>query len=156
MSGMFFSNRAAALNAGSLALLDTASVAMKGVAVAVSLAYIGEELVLDPTNEEESKAGSRFVFAWAFGSGMATEAKGDMELDNEDAEAEIVWTETEGDFTRKEVSVQMPYGSAETGEWAATDTQFEKAMQRGQAAAREVLQFFRETLKDHLASRLQR
>lgn len=80
---------------------------MRGIAIAVSLAYLGEEggLVIDPTNVEESKAESRFVFAWAFGSGMSTEEKGDMEVDDEDIEAEIVWTETEGDFTRDQVSL---------------------------------------------------
>jgi exosome complex component RRP46 len=110
MSGMHFSSRAAALNAGSLALLNTATVAMRAVAIAVSLAYVDGELLLDPTAEEEERAQSRFVFGWAFGSGISTvgaEAPGasEMGVDGDKLdEAEIIWTESEGEFTKDQVS----------------------------------------------------
>lgn len=100
---MYFSAKATALNAASLALLDTASVAMRAVPIAVSLAQTRDGLVLDPTREEEDEAISRFVFAWAFGSGISSETSGDMDVDDQ-VESELVWAESEGSFSRTEVS----------------------------------------------------
>jgi ribonuclease PH len=89
----------------SLAALDAGSVAMRGVAVGVSLAYLprGEEseLVLDPTSEEEARATSRHGFAWAFGVDLSA-----AETEDSESEAELVWIESEGRFTRLEVSFE--------------------------------------------------
>ncbi len=74
-------------------------------------------LILDPTAEEEGRARSRYVFAWAFGVGISTTGAredGAMEVDVEPeegqgGEAELVWAESEGDFTRHEVSSASLY-----------------------------------------------
>jgi exosome complex component RRP46 len=107
---MPFSSRAASINAAALAALDAGSVAMRGVPVGVALAYIpaesGEDavLVLDPTPEEEARATSRYGFGWAFGVGLSAIPHGGMDMDGEEGEAELVWVESEGQFTRSEVS----------------------------------------------------
>jgi exosome complex component RRP46 len=109
-SGIPFSSRAASINAAALAALDAGSVAMRGVPIGVALAYIpaesGEEagLVLDPTPEEEARATSRYGFGWAFGVGLSATPHGGMDMDGEEGEAELVWVESEGQFTRSEVS----------------------------------------------------
>jgi exosome complex component RRP46 len=105
-----FAARAAALNAATLALLDAGSVGMRGVAVAVALAGVEGGLVLDPSGVEEGKARSRYVFGWGFGKGLGMEGEEGvkMEVDGDDAvrtnDAELVWAEGEGEFTKEEVS----------------------------------------------------
>ena len=75
---------------------------MKGVPIAVSLAYT-PELILDPTGKEETMATSRHAFAWAFGGG----------LNAEEGDTELVWAESEGDFTKAQVRslVDVAYDS---------------------------------------------
>lgn len=155
MSGMYFSTRAAALNAGSLALLNTAAVAMRAVAIAVSLAFVDGELLLDPTAEEEDRAQSRFVFGWAFGSGISTvgaegaSADG-MEVDGaKEDEAEIIWTESEGEFTKDQVSTQLICRQDKAYK------KFENALQDGRTAAGDILAFFRQELGEFLSKSLQ-
>jgi exosome complex component RRP46 len=99
-SGIPFSSRAASINAAALAALDAGSVAMRGVPIGVALAG----LVLDPTPEEEARATSRYGFGWAFGVGLSATPHGGMDMDGEEGEAELVWVESEGQFTRSEVS----------------------------------------------------
>lgn len=94
-------SRAAAFNAASLAALHAGSVGMRAVPLAVAVALVDGEFVVDPTGEEEAEAEARFGFAWAFGAGVAAAAD---RMDEEDEEAEIVWTEAEGAFTRQQVS----------------------------------------------------
>ena len=128
MSGVYFSARAAALNASTLAILDAGSIALRAMSVAVALAYLPNGragtgstngggngggkgvLVLDPTAEEERRATSRHVFGWAYGAGIYQAGErtdgGDIEDDEKlegRGEAELVWAESEGDFTRNEV-----------------------------------------------------
>lgn len=145
MTGMYFSAKATALNAASLALLDTASVALRAVPIAVSLAQTTSGLTVDPTREEEDQAICRFVFGWAFGSGISSESRGDMEVDGE-VEAELVWAESEGSFSRQEVSLKRMHRA---------DIQYEDASEQSKVAAKEILAHFRTTLGDHLAKRLQ-
>ncbi|RSH90148.1 exosome non-catalytic core subunit rrp46 [Saitozyma podzolica] len=131
-SGIPFSSRAASINAAALAALDAGSVAMRGVPIGVALAYIpaesGEEagLVLDPTPEEEARATSRYGFGWAFGVGLSATPHGGMDMDGEEGEAELVWVESEGQFTRSE---------------------FQEALDLSRSAARQIHGFVREQLK---------
>lgn len=70
------------------------------------------QLVVDPTAEEEARAQSRFVFGWAFGEGISSagsEPTGeeDKAMDGEgEAGAELIWTESEGSFSRNEVRAE--------------------------------------------------
>jgi exosome complex RNA-binding protein Rrp42 (RNase PH superfamily) len=73
-----------------LAFLDSASVGMRAVPIAVALAHLPQGTVVDPTMEEEEGAVSRHVFGWAFGAGISTESRGEMEVD-EEVESELVW-----------------------------------------------------------------
>jgi exosome complex component RRP46 len=93
--------RAAAFNAASLAAMHAGSVGMKAVPLAVGVALVDGEFVLDPSAEEEAAADARFGFGWAFGAGVSS-AKDRM--DEEAEEAESVWIEAEGAFTRQQVS----------------------------------------------------
>jgi hypothetical protein len=121
-----FSERAAALNSASLAILDSGAVATSGVLVAISVALVGAkqnayayvdtataanglgqggdadeldlDLILDPTPEEEGRAVARFGFAWAFGKGLSTVKQPERQ------EAALVWVDSEGRFTRDQVS----------------------------------------------------
>ena len=130
MSGTSFASRAAGLNAATLAILDAGSIALRAVPIAVALAVLPSGLivngdgnggggrgvlVVDPDLEEEQRATSRHVFGWAFGAGISTapvtkssegEVDQGMEVDDElgeGAESELVWAESEGSFSRKEV-----------------------------------------------------
>ena len=112
MTGAYFSSRAACINASSLAFLDAGSIGMKGLIVAAALAYLpAGTLVVDPTSEEERKAVSRHGFGWAFGAGIAPSgSKGDTGMDVDGARAiemELVWAESEGSFSRPEVSTEV-------------------------------------------------
>lgn len=95
------------------------SLSLRAVPVAISLAILpnhsnskGSYVVVDPTMEEEAKALARFGFAWAIGQGLnntkssksksKSEASG-MDVDGDDLEMELVWTESEGSFSRSEV-----------------------------------------------------
>lgn len=64
-------------------------------------------LVVDPTEEEEKRAMSRFVVGWAFGQGVSTKTNQgeDERMGEGSGEAEMVWMESEGSFTRDQVSV---------------------------------------------------
>ncbi len=134
MTGIHFSARAAALNASTLAILDAGSISLRAVPIAVAVAHVPYRpartglangntnhrddtgtLVLDPTSEEEERASSRHVFAWAFGVGIRTVSRdgeangerGDTEVDAQAEDrgvAELVLVESEGEFTRHEVS----------------------------------------------------
>lgn len=98
LAGYSFSGRAAALNAASLATLHAGSVGLRAFPIAVSLALSTEgDLLADPSLDEETSAQARFGFGWAFGAGISSK-KGDEE------EAELVWAEAEGDFTRQELT----------------------------------------------------
>lgn len=116
MTGMFFSSRAACLNASTLALLDAGSISMRAVPIAVSIVYTRSSaeneghLLLDPSNKEELNASSRHLFAWAFGAGISASGEvaatsDGMNVDGDDVkgEAELVWSESEGEFSRAQV-----------------------------------------------------
>ena len=71
-------------------------------------------LLLDASSQEEQRAKSRFVFAWAFGEGLSIddehmsrpESEDNMEVDEKSevvGEAELIWAEAEGEFARQEV-----------------------------------------------------
>lgn len=121
-----FAERSSALNAASLAILDAGAVSLRAVPLAISLAYIPAEmfvdvmggleegganrevqLIVDPSAEEERAAKSRLVFGWAFGEGVCTSGKGvaeDESMEGEGGkEAELVWAESEGSFSKAEV-----------------------------------------------------
>lgn len=119
-----FAERASALNAAALAILDAGAISLRAVPIAVSLAYVPEDLyvdatgtgagernvdlVVDPSAEEEGNASSRFVFGWAFGEGVSTSKsiKGedeDMSGEEKSGEAELVWVENEGSFSKTQV-----------------------------------------------------
>ena len=128
MTGIYFASRAACINASTLAFVDAGSLGMKGLTVAVALAYLPpsrsfgeaqseeETLVLDPTTEEETGAASRHAFGWAFGQGLGSngddgEEEAGMVVDGglsnggkAAPEAELIWAESEGDFSRNQVS----------------------------------------------------
>ncbi|KAK8846640.1 hypothetical protein IAR55_005727 [Kwoniella newhampshirensis] len=142
-----FSSRAASINASTLAFLSTGSIPMKGLAIAVSVADLTAErggLVLDPTTEEEGRAKARFGFGWAFGQGLSLvpkkKANDQSRMDVDDAEGEgdgptemeLVWVESEGDFTRNE--------------WV-------EASHISKAAARRILQLSRTRLGEHIDKR---
>ncbi|KAL1408433.1 hypothetical protein Q8F55_005245 [Vanrija albida] len=120
-----FAARAAAVNAATLAALHAGSVGMRAVPFAVALAAVDGELLLDPSADEEAAATARFGFAWAFGTGISS-AAGGMQLDGEEAEAELVWAEAEGEFSKDE---------------------FDAARDFSRAAAAEVLAFAKEELE---------
>ncbi|WWD21948.1 hypothetical protein CI109_106436 [Kwoniella shandongensis] len=134
-----FSSRAASINASTLAFLSTGSIPMKGLAIAVSVADLGEKrggLVLDPSAEEESRAKSRFGFGWAFGQGLSLKKKEqrgmEVEGQEEEKDMELVWVESEGDFTRKE--------------WV-------EASHISKGAARQILEQIRTKLGEHIENR---
>jgi hypothetical protein len=127
-----FSARAAAINACTLAILDAASVGMRGMVLAVSVAVLnaskryqyadvpslGEKeettFVLDPSPEEEARAQSRHVVAWVIGVGMssiAVKEDRDQEMDGQnddkELESECVFVESEGDFDAVTVSMKV-------------------------------------------------
>lgn len=107
-----------------LAAVDAGSIPLLGIGVGVALAYLpvagggrmngekgGGTLALDPDVGEEQRASSRFVFAWAFGAGMSAqdpghgENGGRMQVDGGgEGEAELIWVESEGSFSKDEVS----------------------------------------------------
>ncbi|BEI80702.1 hypothetical protein CcaverHIS002_0112310 [Cutaneotrichosporon cavernicola] len=109
-------SRAAVFNAASLAAMHAGSVGMRAVPLAVGVALVDGEYVLDPSAEEEAAADARFGFGWAFGAGVSS-AKDRMD---EDEEAESLWIEAEGTFTRQ---------------------QFNEARELGHRGAREVFAF---------------
>ena len=104
MSGTYFSARASALNASILSILNAGSISLRAMPVATSLAYVATKrenessasLVLDPTAEEEIQALSRHVFGWSFGGGL-------------DEDGELIWSESEGDFSREQVRPLMSW-----------------------------------------------
>ncbi|EKC97434.1 hypothetical protein A1Q2_08357 [Trichosporon asahii var. asahii CBS 8904] len=97
LAGYSFSARAAALNAASLATLHAGSVGLRAFPIAVSLALNTDgDLLVDPTLDEETGAQARFGFGWAFGAGISSKK------DDADEEAELVWAEAEGDFSKQE------------------------------------------------------
>ncbi|TXT13468.1 hypothetical protein VHUM_00835 [Vanrija humicola] len=132
-----FAARAAAINAATLAALHAGSVGMRAVPFAVALASVDGELLLDPSADEEAAASARFGFAWAFGTGISS-AAGAMELDGEEDEAELVWAEAEGEFSKDEVS--WPYRQKQLTH------QFDAARNLSRLAAAEVLAFAKEQL----------
>jgi len=85
--------RSALINAAILALMD-AGIECEGVLVAVSLARVGDELLLDPTPEEEASADSGHGFVFCF-KGRASEP-------------DCVGIETVGSFNEEEVSLLAP------------------------------------------------
>ncbi|WVQ83820.1 hypothetical protein IAT38_005964 [Cryptococcus sp. DSM 104549] len=155
-SGYPFAARAAGVNAASLALLDAGSVPIRAVVVAVAVALMGGGagagkfggaegegvLVLDPTVEEEARARARFGFGWAFGEGVSLAGgkrgeaggAGGMEVDSQEGqgqegEMELVWVESEGEFTRKE--------------WT-------RALEHSKAATKQILVHIQEALRDSI------
>lgn len=109
ITGSYFSARASALNAASLALIDGASIAIRAVPISVALVLNQDGFILvDPVMEEEESALARFVFGWAFGNGISSvenKAQGGMDVDGEVLqEVELVWAESEGNFTKQQVS----------------------------------------------------
>ncbi|KAK4683880.1 exosome complex component RRP46, partial [Tremellales sp. Uapishka_1] len=107
--GMTFSSRAASINAACVALLDSGAIALKAIPLAVAVALIGGRMVVDAVAEEEEKAEARFGFGWAFGRGIQVDGKGEgMQVDGEvEEEMELVWVESEGSFSRGQVSLKM-------------------------------------------------
>jgi hypothetical protein len=101
-----FSSRASGINATALSILSAGSLALSAIPIAVAVALLpSSALVLDPTMEEEVKAIARFGFGWAISS--TGSQGGDMEVDDDDDEGlemELVWVESEGSFSRSEVS----------------------------------------------------
>lgn len=63
------SERSAAINASVVALVD-AGIEMNGMITSVAVAFVRGEMRLDPSHEEEERASSNHVFAFAFGVGM--------------------------------------------------------------------------------------
>lgn len=96
--------RAAAFNAASLAALHAGSVGMRAVPLAVGVAIVDGDFVVDPSAEEEAEASARFGFGWAFGAGVAAAAD---RMDEDEEEVEVVWTEAEGTFTRQQVRLEL-------------------------------------------------
>ncbi|WWC87281.1 uncharacterized protein L201_002169 [Kwoniella dendrophila CBS 6074] len=120
-----YSSRAASINATTLSTLDSGSIAILNIPIAISISNIivnnGEkntQLIIDPTNEEESKSKARFGFAWSFGKNISLNQQHQqqqqqedvkMEVDNqqqeqEDQEMELVWVESEGKFNKETFS----------------------------------------------------
>jgi exosome complex component RRP46 len=100
-----FSSRASGINATALAILSAGSLALSAIPIAVALAYVSGGLVMDPTMEEEAKASARFGFGWA----ITHSAQEDDEMDQDDdgLDMELVWADSEGSFSRSEVSPCM-------------------------------------------------
>ncbi|EIW68664.1 hypothetical protein TREMEDRAFT_31912 [Tremella mesenterica DSM 1558] len=105
---IFFSDRSVCLNALSLSLLDSGSIGMMALPISINLAFLTLSdaqvlvLVIDPTVEEEIKAISRHIFAWAFGYGYGIAERNKKGV--QEGKGELVWAESEGDFSRSEVS----------------------------------------------------
>jgi exosome complex component RRP46 len=99
-----YSSRASGINATALSILSAGSLALSAIPIAVAVALLSSgNLVLDPTMEEEVKANARFGFGWAISS-IGSQG-GDMEVDDDEGlEMELVWVESEGSFSRSEVS----------------------------------------------------
>lgn len=89
---------------------------MRAVPIAVSIVYTRSSaeneghLLLDPSNKEELNASSRHLFGWAFGAGISASGEvaatsDGMDVDGDDVkgEAELVWSESEGEFNRAQV-----------------------------------------------------
>lgn len=131
LAGSSFSSRAAALNSATLATLHAGSVGLRALPLAVSLALTSDgAMLVDPSLNEETSARARFGFGWAFGAGISSKKHegGDEEAEEE---AELVWTEAEGDFTRME---------------------FVKARELGRRKAGEVLDFVRAQIEEFFES----
>lgn len=91
------SERAALVNAMTCALMD-AAVPMRGLLIAVSAAILrgGQQLVLDPTAQEEGAAASLHTLVFSFGEGVGGH------------EGDLVGIESLGDFTEDEVRALPP------------------------------------------------
>jgi len=91
------SERAALVNAMTCALMD-AAVPMRGLLIAVSAAILrgGQQLVLDPTAQEEGAAASLHTLVFSFGEGVGGH------------EGDLVGIESSGDFTEDEVRALPP------------------------------------------------
>ncbi|WVR04307.1 hypothetical protein IAU60_001307 [Kwoniella sp. DSM 27419] len=128
-----YTSRAAAINASTLALLSAGSVPLTALPIAVALANVKGSLVLDPSTEEEQVAKARFGFGWAFGVGVSLAESGadvEMKADGEaEQEMELVWTESEGTFSKEE---------------------FSNALELSKMATRQILSDIREALGEHL------
>jgi hypothetical protein len=111
-----FSSRASGINATALAIMVASSLSLRAVPVAISFALLPSTnqdrkqscIVVDPTMEEESKASARFGFGWAIGQGLRKSPKSkssgmDVDGNGEEVDMELVWTESEGSFSRAEV-----------------------------------------------------
>ena len=113
-----FSSRASGINATALAVMVASSLSLHAVPVSISMALLpttdGSKksyVVVDPTMEEEAKALARFGFAWAIGQGLnktaASKRGSGMEVDGEEMDMELVWTESEGSFSKAEVRIHL-------------------------------------------------
>ncbi|ODN75237.1 hypothetical protein L202_06429 [Cryptococcus amylolentus CBS 6039] len=113
-----FASRAASLNATTLSILSAGSVPIKSlpIGVAVALGTKGE-FWMDPEAAEERRARARFGFGWAWGKGIGEQG------------AELVWVESEGEFSRKE---------------------WQQALQSSKAASKQIL----DTIKLELANNI--
>lgn len=105
-----YASRASGINATALSILSAGSLALSAIPIGVALALLPSTMarkgamVLDPTMEEEARATARFGFAWAIGHGL-DKSEG-MEVDDASMDMELVWSESEGSFSRAEVSYQ--------------------------------------------------
>lgn len=106
-AGYTFTARAASINASTLALLSAGTISILALPVAVALVVTTEgRVMLDPEADEEKQAKARFGFGWAWGAIFGTASEGNsMEVAGQsEGDAELVWVESEGNFTRQEVS----------------------------------------------------
>lgn len=110
-AGYTFTARAASINASTLALLSAGTISILALPVAVALVVTTEgRVMLDPEADEEKQAKARFGFGWAWGAifGTASEENSMEVAGQSEGGAELVWVESEGSFTRQEVSPFLP------------------------------------------------
>ncbi|ADV24392.1 hypothetical protein I305_05016 [Cryptococcus gattii E566] len=134
-AGYTFTARAASINASTLALLSAGTISILALPVAVALVVTTEgSMMLDPEADEEKQAKARFGFGWAWGAIFGTASEGNsMEVAGQsEGGAELVWVESEGNFTRQE--------------WS-------EALEMSKTATKAILEFIRIQLDAHLSSR---
>ncbi|KAL0243531.1 hypothetical protein I308_105497 [Cryptococcus tetragattii IND107] len=134
-AGYTFTARAASINASTLALLSAGTISILALPVSVALVVTTEgRVMLDPEADEEKQAKARFGFGWAWGAIFGTASEGNsMEVAGQsEGDAELVWVESEGNFTRQE--------------WS-------EALEMSKTATKAILEFIRIQLDAHLSSR---
>lgn len=116
-AGYTFTARAASINASTLALLSAGTISILALPVAVALVVTTKgRVMLDPEADEEKQAKARLGFGWAWGAvfGTANEENNMGVAGQNEGGAELVWIESEGSFTRQEVSISFFFFSSKT------------------------------------------